>query len=129
VDSETRLNLVVQKKILITDDAMFMRAMLKGILIPNKYAVLEAANGQEALEQYAVHSPDLVFMDITMPVMDGITATKAIKAKFPDAVIVMCTAMGQKAMVLEAVSAGAKDFIVKPFQPDTVLECVKKHIG
>lgn len=118
----------MHKKILVTDDAAFMRVMLKGILIPEKYAVIEATNGQEALEQYASHQPDLVFMDITMPVMDGITALKAIKARFPDACLVMCTAMGQQNMVIEAIKAGAKDFIVKPFQADRVLECVRKFV-
>lgn len=117
------------KKILITDDAMFMRAMLKGILIENKYAVYEAKNGQEAVDVYTAVQPDLVFMDITMPIMDGITATKTIRALYPEAVVVMCTALGQQSMVIEAVQAGAKDFIVKPFQPDRVLECVLKHVA
>ena len=116
----------MSKKILISDDAMFMRAMLRGILIENQYAVYEASNGQEAVDQYEAHHPDLVFMDITMPVMDGIAATRAIKAKNPEAVIVMCSAMGQQSMVIEAVRAGAKDFIVKPFHPERVLDCVKK---
>lgn len=119
----------MQRKILVTDDALFMRAMLKGILIANKCAVVEAANGQEAIDQYKFHRPDLVFMDITMPVMDGITATTQIKACDPDALVVMCTALGQQSMVLDAIRAGAKDFIVKPFQPERVLECVKKLIG
>lgn len=106
-----------------------MRAMLRGILIENQYAVYEASNGQEAIDQYDAHSPDLVIMDITMPVMDGITATKAIKAKNPGAVIVMCSAMGQQSMVIEALRAGAKDFIVKPFKADRVIECVKKLVA
>jgi two-component system chemotaxis response regulator CheY len=112
--------------ILITDDAMFMRSMLKGILITSKCAVLEAGNGQEAIDQYKAHRPDLVFMDITMPGMDGIAATKAIRAIDPQATIVMCSAMGQQTMVVEAVRAGARDFIVKPFSPDRVLECINK---
>ena len=119
----------MSKKILISDDAMFMRAMLRGILIENQYAVYEASNGQEAVDQYEAHHPDLVFMDITMPVMDGIAATRAIKAKNPDAVIVMCSAMGQQSMIIEAVRAGAKDFIVKPFHPERVLDCVKKLVA
>ena len=119
----------MSKKILISDDATFMRAMLRGILIENQYAVYEASNGQEAIDQYEAHHPDLVFMDITMPVMDGIAATRAIKAKNPDAVIVMCSAMGQQSMVIEAVRAGAKDFIVKPFHPERVLDCVKKLVA
>lgn len=118
------------KKILITDDAMFMRVTLKNILTQNGYEVVdEAANGQEAVEKYAQHKPDLVLMDITMPVMDGITACRTIKGANPDANVVMCTAMGQKNMVMEAIQAGAKDFIVKPFQPDRVLESIKKLIG
>lgn len=112
--------------VLITDDALFMRSMLKGILIPGKCAVLEAGNGHEAIEQYKNHRPDLVFMDITMPGMDGIAATKALKEMDPNATIVICSAMGQQAMVVEAIRAGAKDFIVKPFKPERVLECVKK---
>jgi two-component system, chemotaxis family, chemotaxis protein CheY len=118
------------KKILITDDALFMRVTLKNILVSNGYEVVgEAANGQEAVEKYAEHKPDLVFMDITMPVMDGISAVKAIRGQDPEATVVMCTAMGQKTTVIEALQAGAKDFIVKPFQPDRVLESVKRLVG
>ena len=117
------------KSILIVDDAMFMRTMVRNILLVEGFAVHEAANGQEALEQYEIHNPQLVFMDITMPVMDGIAATKAIKEKHPSAVIVMCSAMGQQNMVVDAVRAGARDFIVKPFQADRVLECVKKFVA
>ena len=118
------------KKILITDDALFMRVTLKNILTSNGYEVAgEAANGQEAVEKYAAVQPDLVLMDITMPVMDGITACRTIKGAHPDANVVMCTAMGQKNMVIEAIQAGAKDFIVKPFQPARVLESIKKLIG
>ena len=118
------------KKILITDDALFMRVTLKNILTQNGYEVAgEASNGQEAVEKYAELHPDLVLMDITMPIMDGITACRAIKAGYPDANVVMCTAMGQKNMVIEAIQAGAKDFIVKPFQPGRVLESVQKLIG
>ena len=114
------------KKILISDDAMFMRSILRGILIENQFAVYEACNGQEAVEQYEIIRPNLVFMDITMPVMDGIAATKVIKDMDPGAVIVMCSAVGQQDMVIEAVHAGAKGFIVKPFQEKHVLECIKR---
>ena|SRR5579883_2330409 len=118
------------KKILITDDALFMRVTLKNILVSNGYEVSdEASNGKEAVEKYQAHQPDLVMMDITMPIMDGISAAKQIKSMYPEANIVMCTAMGQKDMVVEAIKAGAKDFIVKPFQPERVLESVKKLIG
>jgi two-component system, chemotaxis family, chemotaxis protein CheY len=122
--------LVMAKTVLITDDALFMRVTLKNILVSNGYEVIgEATNGQEAIEKYAIQRPDVVLMDITMPVMDGIAATRAIKNGDPTACVVMCTAMGQKNMVIEAIQAGAKDFIVKPFQPDRVLESIKKLIG
>jgi len=117
-------------KIMITDDALFMRVTLKNILVANGYDVVaEATNGQEAVEKYAAVRPDLVLMDITMPIMDGIAATRTIKSAYPQATVVMCTAMGQKNMVIEAIQAGAKDFIVKPFQPDRVLESIKKLVG
>ncbi len=117
-------------KILIADDAAFMRMMLKDILSQGGYEIVgEAANGSEAVELYQQTKPDLVTMDITMPVMDGITALKGIMAADPQAKIVMCSAMGQQAMVIESIQAGAKDFIVKPFQPQRVLEAVKKLIG
>ncbi len=117
-------------KILLVDDAAFMRMMLKDILTKNGYNVVgEAENGAQAVEKYNELKPNLVVMDITMPEMDGIQAAKAIKGADPNALIIMCSAMGQQAMVIEAIQAGAKDFIVKPFQPDRVLEAVKKVIG
>ncbi len=120
----------MSKRVLIVDDASFMRMMVKEILTKNGYEVAgEAENGQKAVEKYTELSPDLVIMDITMPEVDGIEAVKLIKAQDPDAKIVMCSAMGQQAMVIEAIQAGAKDFIVKPFQADRVLEAVKKVIG
>jgi two-component system chemotaxis response regulator CheY len=120
---------MMTKKILITDDAMFMRVTLKNILTANGYEIAEAHDGQEAIRKYSEFQPDLVLMDITMPVMDGITACRAIRGSDPKANVVMCTAMGQKNMVIEAISAGAKDFIVKPFKPERVLETIKKLIG
>jgi two-component system chemotaxis response regulator CheY len=115
------------KRVLITDDAMFMRVTLKNILTQNGYEVAgEASNGKEAIRLYQDLKPDLVTMDITMPEMDGITALKEIKRVDPDAIVVMCTAMGQKNLVVEAIQAGAKDFIVKPFQPPRVLESLNK---
>lgn len=118
------------KKILIVDDAAFMRMMLKNILTQNGYEVAgEASNGLEAVALYKELKPDLVTMDITMPEMDGITAVKEIKKIDPEAKIIMCSAMGQQAMVIESIQAGARDFVVKPFQPDRVLEAVKKVIG
>lgn len=118
------------KKILIVDDAAFMRMMLKNILTQNGYEIAgEASNGLEAVTLYKELKPDLVTMDITMPEMDGITAVKEIKKLDPEAKIIMCSAMGQQAMVIESIQAGARDFVVKPFQPDRVLEAVKKVIG
>lgn len=115
------------KRILITDDALFMRVTLKNILTKNGYEIAgEAANGRESVELYKTTRPDLVTMDITMPEMDGISAVREIRSFDPDAKIIMCTAMGQKNMVMEAVTAGARDFIVKPFQPEKVLEAVNK---
>ena len=118
------------KNILVVDDAAFMRMMIKDILTKNGYNVAgEAENGAKALEKYNEVKPDLVLMDITMPEVDGIQALKNIKAADPNAKVIMCSAMGQQAMVIESIQAGAKDFIVKPFQPDRVLEAVKKVIG
>ena len=118
------------KNILICDDAAFMRMMIKDILSMNGYNVAgEAENGAKAVEKYKEVNPDLVLMDITMPEMDGIQALKAIKAADSGAKVIMCSAMGQQAMVIESIQAGAKDFIVKPFQADRVLEAVKKVIG
>ncbi|MBQ4274918.1 MAG: response regulator [Lachnospiraceae bacterium] len=118
------------KNILIVDDAAFMRMMIKDILSKNGYTVAgEAENGAKAVEKYNELKPDLVLMDITMPDKDGIQALKEIKSSDPGAKVIMCSAMGQQAMVIESIQAGAKDFIVKPFQPDRVLEAVKKVVG
>ena len=118
------------KNILICDDAAFMRMMIKDILTKNGYTVAgEAENGLKAVEKYAELKPDLVLMDITMPEMDGIQALKKIKSTDPAASVIMCSAMGQQAMVIESIQAGARDFIVKPFQADRVLAAVKKVIG
>ncbi len=118
------------KRILITDDAAFMRMMLKDILTKNGYEVVgEAENGRVALEKYKELKPDLVTLDITMPEIDGIQALKNIKAFDPNAACIMCSAMGQQAMVIESIQAGARDFIVKPFQADRVKEAVAKVIG
>ena len=116
--------------ILLVDDAAFMRMMLKDILTKNGYNVAgEAENGLKAIDKYRELKPDLALMDITMPEMDGLQALKKIKAGDPSAVVIMCSAMGQQAMVIEAIQSGARDFIVKPFQPDRVLEAVRKVIG
>ncbi len=117
-------------KIMIVDDAAFMRMMIKDILVKNGFEVVaEAADGAQAVEKYKETLPDLVTMDITMPEKDGIAALKEIKKINPAAKIIMCSAMGQQAMVIDAIQAGAKDFIVKPFQSDRVLEAVNKALG
>ena len=104
--------------------------MIKDILSKNGYEIAgEAENGLKAVEKYREVKPDLVMMDITMPEMDGIQALKKIKEEDPSATIIMCSAMGQQAMVIESIQSGAKDFIVKPFDKDRVLEAVKKAVG
>jgi len=117
-------------KVLIVDDAAFMRMMIKDILEKNGFEVVgEASNGIKAVEMYKKERPEVVTMDITMPDMDGIEAVKQIKEFDPAAKVIMCSAMGQQSMVMEAIRAGARDFIVKPFQADRVLEAIKKTIG
>jgi two-component system, chemotaxis family, chemotaxis protein CheY len=117
-------------RVLIVDDAAFMRMMLKDILTKNGLEVVgEAVNGQDAVEKYKELMPDVVTMDITMPEKDGITAVKEIKAAYPQANIIMCSAMGQQPMVLEAIQAGAKDFVVKPFNAERVMDSIKRVLG
>jgi two-component system chemotaxis response regulator CheY len=117
-------------KVLIVDDAAFMRMMLRDILAKNGFEVVgEADNGKVAVQMYNELKPDVVTMDITMPEMDGIAAVKEIKTADASAKIVMVSAMGQQAMVIEAIRAGAADFIVKPFQPDRVLEALGKALS
>lgn len=117
-------------RVLIVDDAAFMRMMIKDILEKNGFEVVaEACNGIKAVEAYKKEKPDVVTMDITMPDMDGIEAVKQIKEFDPNAKIIMCSAMGQQSMVMDAIRAGARDFIVKPFQADRVLEAIGKVIG
>ncbi|GIO26162.1 response regulator [Ornithinibacillus bavariensis] len=117
------------KRILIVDDAAFMRMMIKDILTKNGFEVVgEAQDGAQAVELYKELNPDLVTMDITMPEMDGISALKKIREANPNAKVIMCSAMGQQAMVIDAIQAGAKDFIVKPFQADRVIEAIQKAL-
>lgn len=117
-------------RVLVVDDAAFMRMILKDILTKNGFEIVgEATDGNDALNKYKDLRPDLVTMDITMQNCDGIQAVKAIRTFDANARIVMCSAMGQQAMVVEAIQAGAKDFIVKPFQADRVLEAVKKAMS
>lgn len=118
------------KNILICDDAAFMRMMIKDILTKNGYTVAgEAENGVKAVEKYNEVKPDLVLMDITMPEMDGIEALRKIKEQDPSAVVVMCSAMGQQAMVAQAIQYGAKDFVVKPFEESRILAAIDRVLG
>ncbi|MFZ0371302.1 MAG: response regulator [Halobacillus sp.] len=118
------------ERIMIVDDAAFMRMMVKDILTKSGYEIAaEAEDGKKAVELYKEKNPDLVTMDITMPEMDGITALKEIKQHNPNAKVIMCSAMGQQAMVVDAIQAGAKDFIVKPFQADRVIEAIQKALS
>jgi two-component system chemotaxis response regulator CheY len=117
-------------RVLIVDDAAFMRMMLRDILAKNGFEIAgEAENGKMAVQMYNELKPDVVTMDITMPEMDGIAAVKEIKESDPAAKVVMVSAMGQQAMVIEAIRSGAADFIVKPFQPDRVLEALGKALS
>ena len=120
----------MSKNILIVDDAAFMSMMIKDILTKNGYQVVgEAENGARAIEKFKELNPDLVIMDITMPEVDGIQAVKEIKKIDGESKIIMCSAMGQQAMVIESIQAGARDFIVKPFQAERVVEAIKKVLG
>lgn len=115
------------KTVLITDDTAFMRMTLKNVIQKNGFTVVgEAADGEEAVNKYKELRPDLVTMDITMPKMDGITAIKEIVKFDPNARIIVCSAMGQKPMVIEALNAGARDFLVKPFDAQRVVEALHK---
>lgn len=120
----------MDKKILIVDDAAFMRMMIKDTLKKNGYtSVVEAADGEIAVQQFKDEKPDLVILDITMPNKTGIEALKDIKAIDSGAKVVMCSAMGQESMVVEAIKLGALDFIVKPFKPDRIIQTVSKILG
>jgi two-component system chemotaxis response regulator CheY len=114
-------------RVLIADDASFMRQMIREIIEPEGHEIVgEATNGIEAIDLYKELMPDLVTMDIVMPKRSGIDAVKTILADHPTACIVMCSALGQETLVMEALSAGARDFIVKPFKPDSVISTIKK---
>ena len=118
------------KKVLIVDDAVFMRMKLKDILEKNGYEVVgEAQNGQEAFEKYQATTPDLVTIDITMPDVDGLEALKMIREIDSSAKVIMCSAMGQQGMVMDAIRAGAADFIVKPFDTDRVIKAIDKVLS
>jgi len=120
----------VAHTVLVCDDAIFMRTMIADILTQAGYKVVgEAESGVEAVRQYQELKPDLVTMDIVMPEMGGIDAVREIIKMYPEARILMCSAMGQQALVVEAIQAGAKDFVVKPFQPARVLEAVQRLLS
>jgi two-component system, chemotaxis family, chemotaxis protein CheY len=117
------------KRILVADDASFMRQMIRDIIEPEGYEVVgEASDGVEVVEKFRQLQPDLVMMDIVMPKRSGIDAVKAIMELDAGARVVMCSALGQEALVMEAIQAGAKDFIVKPFKPDAVVTTLSKVI-
>jgi two-component system chemotaxis response regulator CheY len=119
----------MKARVLIADDASFMRQMIREIIEPEGHEVVgEATNGIEAVEQFEELQPDIVTMDIVMPKRSGIDAVKGILAKHADARIVMCSALGQESLVMEALQAGARDFIVKPFKPDNVLATIQKTL-
>lgn len=114
-------------KVLVVDDTAFMRIMMRTILEELGYEVIaEAKNGKEAVDEYTKRRPDIVTMDITMPEMDGVEALREIRRLDPKAKVIMCSAMGQRDMVLDAISCGARDFVVKPFQKDRIQEAVSK---
>lgn len=114
-------------KVLCVDDALFMRTKAARFLAGQGYEIYEAVNGADAVDKYFDVKPDVVLMDITMPVMGGIEAVKAIREKDPEAKVIMVTAISQRSMVLEAIRAGARDFVIKPFEPDKLLEAVRKQ--
>ena len=121
---------MMDKKILVVDDALFMRAMLKKILKDGGFDyILEALDGEEACRIYEDEKPDLVLMDISMPTLNGIEALKRIREMNPRAAVIMCSAVGQDAMIMEAMDAGALEFIVKPFKPEHILKPVKAALG
>ncbi|KMY53726.1 MULTISPECIES: response regulator [Bacillaceae] len=113
--------------VLVVDDTKFMRMTLIDMLTNLQHEVLgEAENGEEAVQQYQKLKPDIVIMDITMPVMNGIQASEKILSEFPEAKIIICSAMGQQKMVMEAIEAGAKDFVTKPFDEVRVNEALRR---
>jgi two-component system chemotaxis response regulator CheY len=120
----------MSQTVLICDDAIFMRTMIGDILTQAGFRIVgEAENGVQAVERYRELRPDIVTMDIVMPEMGGIDAVREILAEDPSAKVLMCSAMGQQALVIEAIQAGARDFVVKPFQPSRVLEAIQRVLG
>lgn len=117
-------------RVLFVDDSSFMRSILKGIILKEPYELAgEAGSGKEAVELYRELKPDLVTMDIVMPEMNGIDAVREIRSLDPEAKVIMVSAMGQQGMVIDAIQAGARDFIIKPFQPPRIQEALKRVVG
>lgn len=117
----------MKSKVLIVDDLAFVRMMIKDILVKHGYSVCgEAANGVEAIKKYIELKPDIVLLDITMPVMNGLDALQKIIASDPNAKVIMCSALGQQKLIISAIQAGAKDFIVKPFKEERLVSAIKK---
>jgi two-component system chemotaxis response regulator CheY len=117
-------------KVLVVDDAIFMRSMIRDIFARSPFVIAgEAENGLEAIQMYKELRPDITTMDIVMPEVDGITALKEIMKFDPQAKVIMCSALGQESLIAESIEAGAKDFIVKPFQPNKVLKVVRSVLG
>lgn len=120
----------MSKKIMLVDDAAFMRMMIKNTLQQNGYTdIIEAKDGEEAIALFKQENPDLTLLDITMPNIDGLEALREIKNIDKDSKVVMCSAMGQENMVLEALKSGAQDFIVKPFKPDRIMKTISSILG
>ena len=116
-------------KVLVVDDAQFLRVRLTRMLTEHGYDIVEAENGDRAIAQYEANAPDAVLLDITMPEKDGLEVLREIRGKHPDARVVMLTALGQQSIVLEAIKAGARDFIVKPFEQERVLSALQKALA
>jgi two-component system chemotaxis response regulator CheY len=117
-------------RVLVVDDAAFMRKMVGDALTKGGHEVVgEAANGEEAVQRFQELAPELTTLDITMPEKDGLAALKEIVSLDPGARVIMCSALGQESKVLEAVKSGAKDFVVKPFQPDRILDAAAKALA
>ena len=114
-------------RVLIVDDLAFMRDAIRSTLVEHGYEVVaEADNGKTGVKRYIALRPDVVILDITMPVMNGLTALRAIRRRDPNAVVIMCSAMGQQEYLIKAIHLGARDFIVKPFRPERILSAVSK---
>ena len=121
------VRLTVSLRVLVVDDLAFMRDAIREILVQNGFEVIgEAENGEVAIRRYIESDPDVVLMDITMPVMDGLSALREIRRRDPEATVVMCSALGQQQYIIRAIHLGARDFIVKPFRPERIVSAIRK---